>query len=122
VQHDQTSKPIHSLLPGVYDLPRENAASWLVELRNERLVYQCGFSEVQWDRKKKLNYHYIVRDWPFLLFEILHEAIGIEFDRTMIDLWVQVVKRDRSQGLIWRWPFVKHSQIKDLVTNKLPDS
>ena len=52
--------------------------------------------------------------WPFVLFEVLYQALGIHFERTSIRLKFDVVLINSSfPGDMGQLPAVDHSLLKD---------
>ncbi len=74
----------------------------------------CGFQEIQFIDKKQMHYVFTIYDWPFLLFEVLYEAIGASFDRTDIRLRFLVTKRLSDLDKMY-WPSVEHKDISTLL-------
>ena len=110
-QNDRGSAPFASLLPGLDRAgANENAASWMIEIREGKPVYMCGLQEVKYDQGEQVHYVFRAYDWPFLLFEVLHSAIGASFDRTDIHLTFHVTKECGDQ--VMRWPSVGHKEIR----------
>jgi hypothetical protein len=115
-QNDRGSAPFASLLPGLYrDGAKENAAVWMIKICEGNPVYMCGLQEVKYDQGEKVHYVFTAYDWPFLLFEVLHSAIGASFDRTDIHLTFQVSKYCGDQ--VMRWPSVDHKAIRLLCSD-----
>lgn len=56
------------------------------------------------------KYVYCLKDWPFVLFEVLYSAMGEIFDRTQIKLNMYVF--DTGKGFI---PSVAHSDLPDIL-------
>lgn len=116
-QNDRGSAPFASLPPSLYKAgAKENAASWIIEIHEGNPVYMCGIQEIKYDQREKAHYIFTAHDWPFLLFEVLHSAIEIPFDRTNIDLSFQVRKNRGDQ--VMYWPSVDHKSIRLLCSGR----
>lgn len=86
-QYDRNSTPRN--LPGRYSLDDsiENASSYWVRIsRSGEPFYLVRFSEVVFNGQEGVYYSYQIDDWPFVLFEVLWDAVGHEFDRTSIQI------------------------------------
>ena len=103
-------------------LRQENGASWYVEIYDDRICYLGCHS----DREKHFGrtIEYSTNNWPFVLFEVVHSALGVRFDRTNIDLCFFVI-RDRGKFADERssykvYPSVPHKDLK-LIQERLKD-
>jgi hypothetical protein len=119
-QQDYLSAPNQSLLGlGLFDEHRQIAmdvgASWIASLTSEGISYHCQFN----DKIRGKNSLLVkVRDWPFALFEALHEAIGVPFERTSIDLKFQVYQ-ETDRPCHPTWPSVSHASLPSLLIQRL---
>ncbi|WP_415767154.1 hypothetical protein [Pseudomonas sp. ZB1P45] len=103
-QFQMASMPMHTM--GV-DYP---AGSWMAKLEDGKITYWGVHSDrVPYESG---HYHFSLSQWPFVLFEVLYEAINIPFDITNIDLkfylWVISTKNKKAMRL----PYVPHSIFK----------
>ncbi|MFN6132013.1 MAG: hypothetical protein ACK46L_03730, partial [Synechococcaceae cyanobacterium] len=115
--YDHISKPFMSVLPGIYDEGEtENAASWQVTIKKGKPFYRVGYEEIGFNKKENIHYAYHIYDWPFVLFEVIYEALDIAFERTSINLSLCVEIRDDSGVL--RYPYVKHSELSYLLSQQ----
>jgi len=87
--------------------------SWVVEIRNETLRY-WGCQQDVVPRESGGAYVFTISDWPFVLFEVLYSAIGLEFDRTSINLKFHVRFMDSARPhVIGRLDGIEHSRLRD---------
>lgn len=121
-QQDHLSAPHQSVIGlGLFDEDRlkrsDVGACWIASLSSAGLKYHCSF----WDkipRRKSLMFK--VLDWPFALFEVLHDQVGIPFDRTSLNLNFQVyLPSDRNMHP--RWSSVPHSSLHSLSLDELSE-
>lgn len=115
-QQDHLSAPRQSLLGlGLFDENKlkdmDIGACWIVSLTSQGIQYHCQFDD-EMPRKPRILAK--VKDWPFLLFEALYDAIGIPFDRTSIDLSFQVY-RETDSPCYPTWGKVPHSSLYSLL-------
>jgi hypothetical protein len=99
--------------PMLSDKHIPNGSSWTVAIRDEKLSYWGVHHE-----HEPLNtggaYVYTISDWPFVLFEVLYEAIGLSFERTSIKLrfHVQFFSSARPK-VVGSYAVVEHHFLKD---------
>lgn len=106
-QYQSSSTPVLSNFRG------SNGASWAVEIRDSTLQY-WGVHHEHVPSKSGGVYGYSIRDWPFVLFDVLYAAIGIAFERTSIKLMFQVLFfNSASQSKVGRLARVEHQLLKD---------
>ncbi|MDK9706771.1 MAG: hypothetical protein OEL83_06935 [Desulforhopalus sp.] len=74
-----------SSTPMVSDSKIPNGSSWVVEITDEKLFY-WGVHQEHEPVETGGAYVYTIIGWPFVLFEVLYDAIGLPFERTSIKL------------------------------------
>lgn len=101
-----------SSIPFTSEKVVQNGASWGASFRDSQLSYMGVHQE-----HEKLNSGganvYTIRDWPFVLFETLYSAIGIQFDRTNINLTFQVMVWSKDMSHVTTYNGVNHKYLKD---------
>lgn len=92
----------------------QNGSSWAAEIRDSRLSY-WGIDSESVPLATGGAYFYSVREWPFVLFEVLYSAIGVTFERTSIRLKFQVRFFNSSEPLkVVTLDGVEHALLKDI--------
>lgn len=90
----------------------ENGSSWVASIRAGELQYINGEYEQLAGAK---GYGCSVHGWPFVLFDVLYQAIDIDFDVTSIDIkfqvWIEVDELPLGQKFLVN--SVEHSDLKD---------
>lgn len=103
-QFHMSSTPMHPT-----DLEKPTG-SWMAKLEDGKITY-WGVHE---DREKHGSGHYVysLNQWPFVLFQVLYEAIKIPFDVTDIDLKFYLLVINSSNNTSMRIPYLSHSEFK----------
>ena len=92
----------------------KNGSSWAAEISDSRLSYWGVHSETVL-LKTGGAYVYSLREWPFVLFEVLYAAIGVAFERTSIKLKFQVQFSNSAEpGTVVTLDGVEHGLLKDI--------
>ncbi|WP_342066943.1 hypothetical protein [Achromobacter kerstersii] len=117
VQRQYSSTPAMTMLAKqVMGEPTADApppASWLAYVSGSGVVVQCGGTHVE---RKASDYglvSYSISDWPFVLFEVLYSAIGVQFSRSVIKLKFVILDSSRGAdtGRTHVWPSVQFSEL-----------
>jgi hypothetical protein len=87
--------------------------SWTAWISDDKLTY-LGCHQEQVPLKTGGAYAYTTNDWPFVLFEVLYDAIGQSFERTSIKLkfHVQFFSSARP-NIVGSRAVVEHQNLKD---------
>lgn len=93
-----------------------NGSSWAAEIRDARLTY-WGI-DTEYVRLKTGGVHVLsVKEWPFVLFEVLYSTIGVAFERTSIKLRFQVRFFNSAEpSRVVTLNGVEHEHLKDVRT------
>jgi hypothetical protein len=106
-QHHSASTPILS------DKYIPEGASWTAWIRDDRLTY-LGCHQEYTPSQTDGVYAYTTSDWPFVLFEVLYDAIGHPFERTSIKLKFHVQFFSKAEpNIVGSYPVVAHQDLKD---------
>lgn len=121
-QQDHLSAPWRSLIGlGLFDEDRlmssDIGACWIASLSSAGLKYNCSFSDKIPERKSLM---FEVHDWPFVLFEVLYDRIGVPFDRISLNLNFQVYLPS-DKPMFPRWSSVPHSSLHSLSLDELSE-
>ena len=101
-QHYQGSSPLIA--------DNKDSPSWQAMVTNSELKYLNGNQDVV----VKQNDAYIYSTyWPFILFEILHDAVGSKFHRTDIDVRFEVMFLHDDFPSRFIRPKVRHRDLKN---------
>lgn len=89
------------------------SASWWAMIKDEKLSYLGGQND-QVPLKTGGAYSYSFVDWPFVLFEVLYQAIRLPFERTSIQLKFNVYFFSSARPMVvGTSKVVEHSLLKD---------
>lgn len=102
----------HFAASNSFGLSGKDEPSWKVMIEDTRLLYFSGHQEIEHLKTGGVR-AYSVTDWPFVLFETLHSALGSNFHRTDINLKFSVMLRRSSVSDVVITAEVSHDQLKD---------
>jgi hypothetical protein len=89
------------------------SASWWAMIKDNKLTY-LGAHTDQVPLKTGGAYVYTFVDWPFVLFEVLHQAIRLPFERTSIQLKFSVLFFSSARPMIVGTSgVIEHCLLKD---------
>ncbi|KGM06126.1 hypothetical protein LP43_1999 [Methylophaga thiooxydans] len=102
-------------VPAMSEFGLGHGSSWGAMIRQRRIIYLGSHQEYE-----KVSsggaYVYIINNWPFVLFEVLYAALGIDFDRTSIRLKFQVMVYSTDESVVTTYNHVDHKHLKDCDT------
>ncbi|CAM3580913.1 hypothetical protein [Halomonas lysinitropha] len=102
-------------VPMMSEMRFKNGSSWAAMIENREISYMGSHQE-----HEKLPaggaYVYTINSWPFVLFETLYDTLGIEFDRTSINLIFQVMFFSDDKRTVTTYDNVPHKNLKDYDT------
>lgn len=92
----------------------ENCSRWLAEINNSKLIYKSLSNQESRPLKEGGAMIYSISGWPFILFEVIYMAIGINFDRTLINLRFNITLRNSmNPNICLELNEVEHARLKD---------
>lgn len=92
----------------------ENRSCWLAEINNSKLIYKSLSNQESRPLKEGGAMIYSISGWPFILFDVIYMAIGINFDRTSINLKFNVILLNNMYPNIYlELNEIEHTRLKN---------